>query len=98
MGDGANIDSGRAVHCVLIFVRQWPAANRIEDGAREVGVSKHTIYAWKAKYGGMEVSQAQEAKQHRGLFLPLPQTIWPAMTMTSPFSAGGNIQPEPNSR
>jgi putative transposase len=26
-------------------------------------VSKHTIYAWKANYGGMDVSQAQEAKQ-----------------------------------
>jgi uncharacterized protein YjcR len=34
--------------------------------AREVGVSKHTIYAWKAKYGGMDVSQAQEAKQFAG--------------------------------
>ena len=32
---------------------------------REVGVSKHTVYAWKAKYGGMDVSQAQEAKQLR---------------------------------
>jgi putative transposase len=28
-------------------------------------VSKHTIYAWKAKYGGMSVSEAQEAKQLR---------------------------------
>ena len=28
-------------------------------------VSKHTIYAWKAKYGGMEVSEAQEVKQLR---------------------------------
>jgi putative transposase len=28
-------------------------------------VSKHTIYAWKAKYGGMEVSEAQEARQLR---------------------------------
>jgi len=28
-------------------------------------VSKHTIYAWKAKYGGMDVSEAQEAKQLR---------------------------------
>jgi len=27
--------------------------------------SKHTIYAWKAKYGGMDVSRAQEAKQLR---------------------------------
>jgi hypothetical protein len=30
-----------------------------------VGVSKHTIYGWKAKYGGMDVSPAQEAKQLR---------------------------------
>jgi putative transposase len=28
--------------------------------AREVGLSKHTIYAWKTKYGGMDVSQVQE--------------------------------------
>jgi putative transposase len=25
----------------------------------------HTIYAWKAKYGGMDVSEAQEARQLR---------------------------------
>ncbi len=37
----------------------------MEDVAREVGVSKHTLYAWKAKYGGMDVSHAQEAKQLR---------------------------------
>ncbi len=36
-----------------------------EDVAREVGVSKHTLYEWKAKYGGMTVSEAQEAKQLR---------------------------------
>jgi hypothetical protein len=26
-------------------------------------VSKHTIYAWKAKYGGMSVSEARKGKQ-----------------------------------
>ena len=26
-------------------------------------VSKHTIYAWKAKYGGLEVSEAQHLRQ-----------------------------------
>ena len=35
------------------------------DVAREVGVSKHTIYAWKPKYGGMDVNEAQEAKRLR---------------------------------
>ena len=35
---------------------------KAEDIGREVGVSKHTIYAWKAEYGGMTVSEAWEAK------------------------------------
>ena len=29
---------------------------KAEDVAREVAASKHTIYAWKAKYGGMDAS------------------------------------------
>ena len=28
------------------------AARKTEDVAREYGVSEHTIYAWKEKYGG----------------------------------------------
>jgi putative transposase len=46
-------------------VKQMEAGRKAEDVAREVGVSKFTLYAWKAKYGGMEVSEAQEAKQLR---------------------------------
>src|SRR5438128_11806765 len=46
-------------------LKQLEAGRKAEDVAREVGVSKHMIYAWKAKYGGMDVSQAQEAKQLR---------------------------------
>lgn len=38
-------------------LKQLEAGRKAEDVAREVAVSKHTIYAWKAKYGGMEVSQ-----------------------------------------
>jgi len=34
-------------------------------GVPEQGVSKQTIYAWKAKYGGMEVSEAEEVKHLR---------------------------------
>ena len=46
-------------------LKQLEAGRKAEDVGREVGVSKHTIYAWKAKYGGMTVSEAQEAKQLR---------------------------------
>jgi putative transposase len=46
-------------------LKQVEVGRKVEDVAREVGVSKHTLYAWKAKYGGMDVSQAQEVKQLR---------------------------------
>ena len=35
------------------------SGRKAEDVVREVGASKHTIYAWKAKYGGMDVSQSE---------------------------------------
>ena len=50
---------------IIAALKQVEAGRKAEDVAREVGVSKHTIYAWKAKYGGMTVSEAQEAKQLR---------------------------------
>ena len=50
---------------IIGALKQLEVGRKAEDVAREVGVSKHTIYAWKAKYGGMDVSQAQEAKQLR---------------------------------
>ncbi len=46
-------------------LKQMEAGRKAEDVAREMGVSKHTIYAWKSKYGGMDVSEAQEARQLR---------------------------------
>ncbi len=50
---------------MIAALKQVDAGRKAEDVAREVGVSKHTLYSWKAKYGGMDASQAQEAKQLR---------------------------------
>lgn len=50
---------------IIGALKQVEAGQKVEDVAREQGVSKHTIYAWKAKYGGMDVSEAQEVKQLR---------------------------------
>ena len=50
---------------IIGALKQMEAGRKAEDVAREMGVSRHTMYAWKAKYGGMDVSQAQEAKQLR---------------------------------
>jgi putative transposase len=46
-------------------LKQLEAGRKAEDVAREMRVSRSTLYTWKAKYGGMEVSEAQEAKRLR---------------------------------
>lgn len=48
---------------IIGALKQLEAGRRAEDVGRELGVSKHTIYAWKAKYGGLDVSQAQQLRQ-----------------------------------
>ena len=50
---------------IIAALKQVEAVRAVEDLACECGVSKHTIYAWKSKYGGMDVSEAQEVKQLR---------------------------------
>src|SRR5690242_17788228 len=50
---------------IIAALQQLDAGRKVADVAREAGVSTYTIYAWKAKYGGMDVSQAQEARQLR---------------------------------
>ena len=48
---------------MIAALKQMEAGRKAEEVAREVGVSKHTLYAWKAKYGGLEVSEAQRLRQ-----------------------------------
>jgi|SRR5712691_11167115 putative transposase len=88
-------------------LKQLEAGRKAEDVAREVGVSKHTIYAWKAKYGGMDVSEAQEAKQLRDentrlrklvadLSLDkeaLPETLTAFADISSAFVVSGFMSP-----
>jgi putative transposase len=63
---GEQMSKSRHTEAQIIgALKQVEAGQKVEDVARERGVSKHTIYAWKAKYGGMDVSEAQEVKQLR---------------------------------
>jgi putative transposase len=48
---------------IIAALKQCEAGRTYAEVGRDVGVSKHTIYAWKAKYGGMEVSEAQRLRQ-----------------------------------
>jgi len=50
---------------IIEALKRVEAGQKSEEVARQYGVSKHTLYAWKGKYGGMELSEAQEVKQLR---------------------------------
>jgi len=43
-------------------LKQLEAGRTAAEIGRETGVSKHTIYAWKAKFGGMSVTEAQRLR------------------------------------
>ena len=47
---------------IIAALKQVEAGRTADDVARECGVSKHTIYAWKAKFGGMDASEAQKLR------------------------------------
>jgi putative transposase len=48
---------------IIGILKQHEAGVRTADLCREHGISAATFYAWKSKYGGMEVGEAQRLKQ-----------------------------------
>jgi putative transposase len=48
---------------IIGILKQHEAGVKTADLCREHGISAGTFYAWKAKYGGMEVGEAQHLKQ-----------------------------------
>jgi putative transposase len=47
---------------IIGVLKQHEAGRNVQELAREIGVSEATIYTWKSKYGGMDVSEAQRLK------------------------------------
>jgi putative transposase len=47
---------------VIGILREDEAGTKTADLCRKHGVSSATFYAWKAKFGGMEVSDAKRLK------------------------------------
>jgi putative transposase len=47
---------------IIAILREHEAGAKTADVCRRHGVSDATFYKWKAKYGGMEVSDARKLK------------------------------------
>ena len=47
---------------IIAILREQEAGGTTADMCRRHGISSATFYAWKAKYGGLEVSEARRLK------------------------------------
>jgi putative transposase len=47
---------------IIGVLREHEAGAKTVDLARKHGISEATLYNWKAKYGGMDVSEARRLK------------------------------------
>jgi putative transposase len=47
---------------IIGAVKQMEAGRPVKELAREMGLTDQTLYNWKAKFGGMEVSDAKKLR------------------------------------
>ena len=47
---------------IIAVLREQEAGSPTAEVCRRHGVSEQTFYRWKAKYGGMQISDAQKLK------------------------------------
>lgn len=48
---------------IIAILKEQEAGVKVSALAREHGISETTIYNWKARYGGMDVSELKRVKQ-----------------------------------
>ena len=48
---------------IIRILGRVEAGELVKDVCREIGVAENTYYRWKAKYGGMSVSDARRLKE-----------------------------------
>ena len=48
---------------IIVVLKEAEAGISVADLVRKHGIAEGTFYRWKAKYGGLEVSDAKRLKQ-----------------------------------
>ena len=48
---------------IIAVLKQWEAGVTPAELVRKHGVSEATLYNWKARYGGLDVSQLRKLKE-----------------------------------
>lgn len=48
---------------IIGFLKEVEAGAAVPDVSRRAGVSEQTFYRWRARFGGLDVSEAQEKRR-----------------------------------
>lgn len=48
---------------IIKILKRWEAGERPKDLCRELSVHEQTLYNWKSKFGGLEISEAKRLKE-----------------------------------
>ena len=62
-GDDGVKNSRFSEEQIIGILKQSEVGAKTADLCRQYGISAATFYAWRGKYGGMEVSEAKRLKQ-----------------------------------
>ena len=47
---------------IIAVLKEVDAGAKVQDVVRKLGITEQTYYRWKAKFGGMEVSDAKKLR------------------------------------
>lgn len=47
---------------IIGVLQEWDAGGKMADLVRRHGVTEQTLYRWKKKYGGLQVSEAKRLR------------------------------------
>ncbi|RSU45202.1 IS3 family transposase [Sphingomonas sp. S-NIH.Pt15_0812] len=75
---------------IIAVLREQEGGMKTADVCRKHGISSATLYAWKAKYGGMDVSQARKLKVLEDENARLKRLLADAMLDNAVLKEGGS--------
>jgi putative transposase len=67
---------------IIGFLKQAEAGMQVKELCRKGGFSDATFYKWRAKFGGMEATDAKRLKELEAR-TPSSRSSWPRRTSTS---------------
>jgi putative transposase len=48
---------------ILAILHEGEAGRKVDELCRSHGIARHTFYRWRAKYGGLQLSEAKRLRQ-----------------------------------